>query len=84
MQLKFYIEMKTMVTRRPTQLECVQRCEFCGRGLKVSALSFAENPYCLECLPERIAQARAGAPTISWTLAGDYLRTTDLTRRKLQ
>ena len=75
-----------MVTTRPrsTTLECIQRCEFCGRELKVSALSFAENPYCMECLPERIAAATASSTFRSWTLSGEYLRTIDLGRRKLQ
>jgi hypothetical protein len=67
----------------PTMWERIQKCSFCGREVKSSALGFAENPYCAECLPERIAGATETA-LISWEVCGDYLRPIDLTRQKPQ
>ena len=75
-----------MVTRQqlPTMWEQIQRCSFCGREVRTAALSFAENPYCTECLPERIAEAGRGAILISWRGSGDYLRPIDLGQQKPQ
>ena len=75
-----------MVTRQqlPTMWERIQRCNFCGREVKTSALSFAENPFCTECLAERITKAAEGTALISWNVSGDYLRPIDLARQKLQ
>jgi hypothetical protein len=37
--------------------EVVRRCPHCGREVRVSPLAFEENPYCVVCLPERLAEA---------------------------
>jgi len=75
-----------MVTRRqlPTMWERIQRCRFCEGEVRTTALSFAENPYCSECLPERIAKAAESTELISWKVSGDYLRPIDLAQQKLQ
>ncbi len=73
-----------MTTKLPVMLERIQRCRFCGREVPTSALSFEENPYCSECLFERLAQGFAADKYVSWAVCGDYLRPIDLSRQKLQ
>jgi hypothetical protein len=38
-------------------LEVLRRCPHCGREVHVSPLAFEENPYCVVCLPQRLASA---------------------------
>ena len=43
--------------------ETSRRCQFCSRDMTqdVSALSYAQNPFCRECFDERM-KASPGAP----------------------
>jgi hypothetical protein len=52
-------------------LERIQRCKFCGREMNCSPLSYAENPLCTICLPERTEIARPKA-RITWRTEGHY------------
>jgi hypothetical protein len=65
-------------------LERIRRCRFCGREVVSSALSFEENPYCSDCLPERMMQVAGEGKYISWAVSGDYLRPIDLSQQKPQ
>jgi len=37
--------------------ERIKRCRYCKREVNRCGLSFAENPFCNVCLPERVAEA---------------------------
>jgi hypothetical protein len=52
-------------------LERIRRCRFCGREMKVSGMAYAENPFCLECLPDRLKAS--GARPHKTVGAGDYV-----------
>jgi uncharacterized paraquat-inducible protein A len=73
-----------MTQKLPIMLERIQRCRFCGREIAAPALSYEENPYCTECLGERLAQGGAAEGYVSWTVSGDYLRPIDLSQQRLQ
>jgi hypothetical protein len=59
--------------RLPTILERVKHCSFCGRSVEDSVLGHRENPFCPECLPERMADARRKLGRIGWKVDGDYI-----------
>jgi hypothetical protein len=48
------------------------------------ALGFVENPYCSNCLPDRIAHGSSGSGHLAWEISGDYAKPIDLRRQKLQ
>jgi hypothetical protein len=48
----------------------VQRCRYCRREMAVSAIAYAENPFCNRCLPERVGLA--ADTKIQWRLVGEY------------
>jgi hypothetical protein len=73
-----------MTQQLPVMLERIQRCRFCRREVATSALSFEENPYCTECLGERLAQASATGKYVSWRVSGDYLTSIDLSQQRPQ
>jgi hypothetical protein len=52
--------------------------------MAVPALSFEENPYCTECLKERIINAAKGTEFMAWKSCGDYLVLTNLAQQKPQ
>ncbi len=68
----------------PSMFERVKKCGFCSAEMEVSALAFAENPFCSRCLSERVNARRAQNTAVSWTLQGDYLVSTDLSQQKRQ
>jgi len=41
-------------------------CLYCKRSMFVTRREYKENPYCCECLHERIAKAAAEDPLITW------------------
>lgn len=55
----------------PSMLERIKACAHCGREMAVSALSYAENPFCSICLDDRLA---AASPTghLEWVITGAY------------
>src|SRR6266446_6900127 len=45
-------------------VEKIKRCPYCHREAIASGWSFVENPYCNECLQDRLADARASTGPI--------------------
>lgn len=60
----------------PEVLERVQRCRYCGREMAVTATAYAESPFCVRCLAERVE--RAADREVEWRLVGDYFQATPL------
>ena len=56
-------------------LERIKTCEHCGGEMRVSALSYEENPYCTRCLRRRVS-AHA-VPRLRWRRRGRYLEPID-------
>lgn len=42
----------------------VLKCRYCSSRMVVSVESYKENPYCSECLPERLMKAASEDPVI--------------------
>lgn len=53
-------------------LELINRCPFCDREATIPAQEYHENPYCNECLNDRIRLASEAAPLIRWESRGNY------------
>ena len=68
----------------PSMIERIKTCRFCGNELRVSSLSFQENPFCNGCLSERLAAAAKENQFLSWTVNGDYMESIDLSQQKPQ
>jgi hypothetical protein len=49
----------------------VLRCRFCHREMRCSPLAYEQNPFCADCLPDRVAAA-APVSGMRWELVGDY------------
>lgn len=49
-------------------------CSFCGRKNQRSARAHAENPYCAECLHERLQLATARSQVLRLIHEGSYVR----------
>jgi hypothetical protein len=65
--------------------EHLHRCQFCGREMRrVSALSYAQNPYCSKCLEERVQRTSAKTRLKSWKRSGDYFEAVTLDPRRPQ
>ena len=49
----------------------VLRCRFCGREMTCSPLTYAQHPFCITCLHERVqlATPRGG---VRWRREGNY------------
>jgi hypothetical protein len=90
MQLKLYTNLRSgqtivMTTKMPVMLERIRRCRYCGTEVTASALSFEENPYCVECLGERLSRATGDAGKYaSWSISGDYAVSIDLAQQRPQ
>lgn len=41
--------------------------------MDVSAESYFQNPFCKQCLPERLQQAANEDPVVGWREEGDYV-----------
>jgi hypothetical protein len=52
--------------------ERIRRCKHCRTAMGASALSYDENPYCVNCLRERV-RAATPAGTLSWRIRGHYI-----------
>lgn len=48
----------------------IRRCRFCRRELTRHGLSLAENPYCPECLAQRVSGLGLGP--VAWKFEGEY------------
>lgn len=58
----------------PEILEYVQRCRYCRREMAVPPLQYAENPYCVHCLPERIKAKAVPDARKRWVRNGAYMK----------
>jgi hypothetical protein len=50
----------------------IQRCRYCGREMSSPSLEYQENPFCVVCLPERIANALPSG-SVLWRREGNYV-----------
>jgi len=50
----------------------VRRCRYCRREMTTSPLAYEENPFCTECLEERMAAA-APPGGVTWRKKGRYV-----------
>ena len=55
-------------------IEKVRHCRYCDRDMteKVSALSYAENPFCQDCLEERVSKSPGAPANETAVLVGKY------------
>ncbi len=64
-------------------LERIRRCKHCDRDVtnQIGALAYAENPYCQECLPDRIriAAEKSGPKEIRYV--GGYMFASPVSRK---
>jgi hypothetical protein len=68
----------------PSMWERIRKCRFCGLEVVSSALGYAENPYCANCLAERAADSTKNLELISWNTSGDYFIPTNLAQKTQQ
>jgi hypothetical protein len=71
-------------TELPTMWERIRKCRFCGRQVPGSALGYAENPYCADCLAARVADATKDLELMTWHISGDYFVPTKLSQKRPQ
>jgi hypothetical protein len=57
----------------PRFLERIQKCKHCEREINRSSMSFLENPYCNECLAERVGSNLVFPGEVRWRMAGHYM-----------
>jgi hypothetical protein len=50
----------------------VQRCRHCRREMSSSPLAYEQNPFCTECLSERVSSV-APRGGVSWRREGHYV-----------
>lgn len=62
-------------------LERIRKCPHCKRENTVSPQSYAENPYCNACYPERVKTAQAGLEPATIKRRGDYFEFIPVTQR---
>jgi hypothetical protein len=72
------------VDQLPLMLERIRKCQCCGMEVGGTALAYEENPFCKNCLKDRIQKASVGNNLLSWTERGDYLVATKLNPQKPQ
>ncbi len=53
-------------------LEVIRRCPYCKRESTVSPQSYSENPFCDECLNERVENASSKLGPITYRKSGSY------------
>jgi hypothetical protein len=68
--------------RKSAMLERVRRCPYCGRESSVTATSYAANPFCNACLPDRIEQAKKALGPVKNIRDGAYLIAVPATRKQ--
>ena len=52
--------------------EPASQCRYCGGEMRVSQMSYRENPFCFACHDERVAQEAEKLGTGTVELVGDY------------
>jgi len=52
--------------------EVIRRCPYCKREASVTARAYSENPFCQECLDERVSRAPRAPENEIATLDGRY------------
>jgi len=57
----------------PKFLERIQKCKHCGGEINRSSMSFLENPYCNECLAERVGSNLVFPGEVRWRAVGHYM-----------
>jgi hypothetical protein len=68
----------------PFMRERIRKCRFCGQEVVSSALGYAENPYCANCLSERVAESKKNLELTTWLASGDYFVPTKLAQKRPQ
>ena len=66
----------------PHMVERVKTCRWCGQEMDVSALSYAENPFCKGCLVDRLHDGQGDGAYLGWRSEGNYFVLTDLAGQK--
>lgn len=51
----------------PMMLEVVRHCRHCHREMNVTKGIYEQNPFCAECLPERLQSQQAARKLIGWS-----------------
>jgi hypothetical protein len=66
-------------------LERVRRCKYCASDMtdSVSSDSFAENPLCQQCLPERVGTIAKSPNELTAVKVGEYVMFTSSTRKTI-
>lgn len=55
-------------------IEQVRQCKHCGTSMQEQPpRGYAENPYCGNCLNERLVSAHRSAAPAEWVREGSYL-----------
>lgn len=62
-------------------LEVMRRCKHCKREMRVSLREYDENPFCQECLPERLEKSSAGLAPRRWQGDCGYLTLVPIERK---
>lgn len=60
--------------RSADMIESIRRCPHCKQESIADAREWTENPYCHECVEERLAAAASLAPPFRWVAEGNYSR----------
>jgi hypothetical protein len=50
----------------------IQRCRYCRREMSSPPLDYQQNPFCANCLRERVSNATP-AGRVRWRKEGDYI-----------
>jgi hypothetical protein len=55
-------------------LEYIRRCKYCQlEMMDTSPLSYAENPFCMSCLEQRLTEGSEKNKNLSWAVNGSYM-----------
>ncbi len=54
----------------PVMLERINRCEYCGSEMKITALAHKQNPFCSICYEERVLAVRPSLPAAIHRVGG--------------
>ncbi len=50
----------------------VRRCVHCKKEMQMQESAYSQNPYCTDCLPERLREASENRKDYEWESRGDY------------
>jgi hypothetical protein len=63
-----------MKNKYPMIFKRIQRCKFCLKEMSVAPLAFQENPFCNQCLDQRIALEGVPLGQGKWERVRHYLQ----------